>query len=121
MTKNPSGRSLIKEIQDEFTRMYPFLKIEFPELSVSKWYKTAEDARTGAAALREEAISILQKQVRLSDSMKTRELEAAMEELFGTPVQVFRRSGKFWIGTRMTREWNLRQQNALGSDLAAGI
>ena len=62
-------------------------------------------------------------QVRRSQSSKIPsqlvdgELELALRQVFDYPVQVMRKSGNFWIGTRMTGSLTLKQQNDHGRDL----
>jgi hypothetical protein len=53
--------------------------------------------------------------------MTVSELESLLLQLFGLPVQVYRKSGNFWMETRMTRDWTLKQQNEHGKDIASGF
>lgn len=91
---------LIKEVQEEFNRTYPFLKIEFLKKTTTLPNEMAEE-------------------IEVSDSMKVVELEEQLEGRFGLSVQVYRKSGNLWIETRMTRHWTLGQQNEHGEDIAS--
>ncbi|MHA4808604.1 hypothetical protein ACX0G9_10890 [Flavitalea flava] len=89
---------LIKQVQEEFSKTYPFLKIEF--------LQTAKIPRN-------EPVN----EMEVSDSMKVIDLEKMLETRFGISAQVFRKSGNLWIETRMTRHWTLAQQNEHGEAL----
>jgi hypothetical protein len=109
-------RQFIRIVENEFNRMYPFLKIEFSKNA---------DGKQGAPAietpddeiLRSRAKHMLVDELKLSDATKVNELEAALQQVFDNPVQVLRKSGNFWIETRMTRDWTLKQQNDHGREL----
>jgi len=118
---NRVRRQLIGMVQEEFNRAYPFLKIEFgntdhellPSLD-GRSFHTEENIREGAR-------SILEKDIRLSDNMKVSELETSLQQLFGSAVQVYRKSGNFWMETKTTRHWTLKQHNDHGQDIAFGF
>jgi hypothetical protein len=111
-------QQLIQKVQEEFSRTYPFLKIEFgktgrePEKPPDNTHPdTDEQIRDGARAL-------LENDIRLSDHLKVSELETSLGHLFGTAARVYRKSGNFWMETRMSRDWTLKQQNDHGRDIA---
>lgn len=109
-------RQFIREVEREFNRIYPFLKIEFMGHGDNKpdWpsYEGPDDD-----ILRSRAKHLLLNELKISDTTKVNELEAALQLVLDCPVQVFRKSGNFWIGTRMTRELTLKQQNDHGREL----
>jgi hypothetical protein len=118
---------LIKEVQEEFSRNYPFLKIEFskrkslsPEVEgpaadgqLSPGENTGEEQTFRATAK-----NLLWNDFSLSDTMTVSELEVLLQYQFGLPVQILRKSGNLWMETRLTRQWTLRQQNDHGADIA---
>ena len=141
MKFNIARQRLIKEVQEEFNRTYPFLRIEFvksngltrpagPGLPLyGKPARTGqdpdnkdnlstkeegEDAGITAAAAKE----LLWNEFGLSDTMKVSELEILMQYHFGLPTQVLRKSGNLWMETNMTQHWTLRQQNDHGKELS---
>lgn len=123
MIKHPDGRHpLFREVQEELTRRYPYLKVETPAVQTPGVRRTTDghllpEKSSGDGATGDWLDRILG----IADTMTVQELEEAITALFGVNVQVFRRSGKFWIETRMTRAWTLKQQNDHGRDLDAGV
>lgn len=116
------GHPLLREVQEELTRRYPYLKIETPVIQIPGLRRTADVPVFPKKASGDESIGDwLDQKLRLSDTMTVQELEEAIAALFGVSVQVFRRSGKFWIETRMTRAWTLKQQDDHGRALTSGL
>lgn len=115
--KSHVSRPFLREVENEFNRIYPYLRIEFPG-------QGSESSNPGdphaEAALRQKAGDALRDDARLADSMTVSELETSLQVLFALPVQIFRKSGRLWIETKMTRSWTLKQQNDRGRELAAG-
>lgn len=109
-------RQFVREVEKEFNRHYPFLKIEFLANG-----KTRADAPAYQGPdediLRSRAIHLLRNEIRINDEMTVSDLETALQSVFDYPVQVLRKSGKLWIGTRMTGNWTLKQQNDQGREL----
>lgn len=110
----------IREVQEDFTNAFPYLKIEFfrngevrkdryPAQMMIAHNRTLKEAwarKKGEGA------------VALSDTMSVSDLENAFMDQFGLSVQVFRRSGNLWLETTMTDNWTLRQQNEHGKEIS---
>src|SRR6185312_5376268 len=109
-------RQFVRVVENEFNRIYPFLKIEF-EKNGNIRPDAADLEGPDYDILRTRARHLLQEELNITDAMKVSELEAALQQVFGNSAQVYRKSGNFWIGTRMTRDWNLKQQNDHGREL----
>jgi hypothetical protein len=109
-------RQFVRIVENEFNRIYPFLKIEF-EKNGNIRPDAADLEGPDYDVLRTRARHLLLKELNITDAMKVSELEAALRQVFGNAVQVFRKGGNFWIGTRMTRDWSLKQQNDHGREL----
>jgi len=109
-------RQFVRIVEKEFNRIYPFLKIEFAKNGGVRPDAAADDG-PDADILRSRAKQLLLGELNITDATKVSELEAALTQVFDYPVQVFRKSGNFWIGTRMTRDWTLKQQNDHGREL----
>jgi len=128
MNSNIARQRLIKEVQAEFTRTYPFLKIDF-----TKGKDQARMTRTGSypdvsasvpgedEVVRDVAQKLLWQEMGLCDDMKINEVEVLLQYQFGLPAQVLRKSGNLWLETRMTQHWTLRQQNEHGYELDKGF
>jgi hypothetical protein len=116
--KSHVSRPFLREIEKEFNRVYPYVRIEFPKNGGG-----SADARINDRedqALSEKAHELLLNEAGLADSMTVSELETKLMILLALPVQIFRKSGKMWIETKMTRDWTLKQQNDRGRELAPG-
>jgi hypothetical protein len=111
---------LIKEVQEEFNRTYPFLKIEFSKKN-GLGYSSPQENNGEGENVRAAAKSLLWEEFGLSDNMKVSELEILLQYQFGLPVQILRKSGHLWMETRLNRHWTLRQQNNHGEDIASGF
>jgi hypothetical protein len=110
----------INEVQQDFNRQYPFLKIEF--------YKN-NGAYTGSSK-RQHLINSLpiakagltrSGNIQLDDLMTVGQLENIFRTEFGLSAQVSRKSGVLWLETTMTDGWTLRQQNEHGKELSEPI
>jgi hypothetical protein len=106
----------IREVENEFNKVYPFLKIEIAKRNGGR-ADTPGYAGGDIELLRSKAANLLQQEVPITDDMKVSELEAALQTVFAAPIQIFRKSGNFWIETKMTRDWTLKQQNDYGREL----
>jgi len=125
-----SRQLLLKEVQEEFSRNYPFLRIDFTRGKGEKRVIPINGAgRTDIIgqpddqdeAIRSAAQQLLWTDFGVSDNMKVSELEVLLQYEFGLPAQVLRKSGNLWLETSMTQHWTLRQQNDRGQDIALGF
>ncbi|MDO6429471.1 hypothetical protein Q4E93_02650 [Flavitalea sp. BT771] len=121
---------LLKEVQEEFSRNYPYLKIDFTRGKGEKRVASINGAgKTDGASqpddqgesIRSAAQKLLWTDFGVSDNMKVSELEVLLQYEFGLPAQVLRKSGNLWLETSMTDHWTLRQQNDRGQDMALGF
>ena len=124
MNSNIARQRLIKEVQEEFTRTYPFLKIDFSKgkdqgrVSRSGTLPDAPSSVSGEdEVVRDVAQKLLWQELGLCDDMKINEVEVLLQYQFGLPAQVLRKSGRLWLETRMTQHWTLRQQNEHGYEI----
>lgn len=107
----------ISDVQKDFNREYPFLKIDF--------YKKSDPASGGATrnhlknTLPIKAAGLTsQGHIEISDAMTVAQLEMIFREQFGLPVQVSRKSGTIWLETTISDNWTLKQQNDHGRELS---
>jgi hypothetical protein len=108
----------IHDVQADFNKAYPFLRLEF--------YGRA-DTRNGFEARKKFHVSTLLEKIGLSregefmivDQMTVGQLEKIFSDIFGTKVQVSRQSGSVWLETTMTDGWTLFQQNEHGRELSS--
>jgi hypothetical protein len=112
----------VKELQEEFAKRFPYLKIEL--------YSTTHKEGEGSSIKNQlphnttigEAIGTTQKGIiEVNSLMKVSELEQLFQSIFGISAQVFRKSYGTWIQTTATDNWPLGEQNehARENDTAA--
>ena len=117
MCLHSSRLQLFRALQDEFSKAYPFLRIEFAHPPDKGWIRTStedEDQRCQAA-------DILKESIGLADGLTVAELEHEVKAWFGMPVQLLRKSGKVWMDTSHTSDWSLKKQNDAGRAIATGF
>lgn len=112
---------LIGDIQKEFNKVFPFLKIEF--------FNNKTFNRTGFMAnqiipqskkIGESHLNIKGGDIQIEEEMKVKDLEKIFKDRFNLAVQVFRKSGNLWLETTMTDDWTLLQQNNHGREISSG-
>lgn len=109
---------MIRDIQDDFTETYPFLRIAFffkgQWYAQGSWKKRSVDTKQVIGCI---ISAIAENGFWITPAMTVFDLEKKCDELFGLSVQVYRRSGKIWLETTMTYNWTIAQQNKSGCEL----
>jgi hypothetical protein len=119
---NIQNQKTLARVQEEFSEMFPFLKIEFykakhtagegsPVTEQLDTTQTVGDSRTVDA----------EGDVEITPEMKVVELEGLFQTQYGLNVQVFRRSGDIWLQTTATDSWALSEQNRKGERSTQGL
>lgn len=114
-----TSKKTIKEIQAEFSQMFPYLKLEFfskPHTigkGTKKEYMNDSSLSLGESSGNEEVFGM----VDITEDTVVHDLEKMLREHFGLNVQVFRKSGKIWLETTATDNWTLGYQNSQGKEL----
>jgi len=114
-----SDNRKIHQIQEEFSRIFPYLKIEFfnephapgmpsPRSTMKRLHSTLALCRS----IHTNGTLTVVPEMTVSD------LEQNFTNLYGLSVQVFRKSGKVWLETTATDKWTLEKQNQQGKELA---
>ena len=115
ITKN----SLVKDIQDQFSAYFPFLRIEFLKKSLDekvilkKEYAIANDFFKRISSENNEG------ELHLDLKQTVAGLERDFKEYFGVSINIFRRSGNVWIETILTDDWTLERQNKEGEQITS--
>jgi hypothetical protein len=110
---------LISEVQLEFNRAFPFLKLEFfrngnlPQKNTEHGIKLNLKSHIG-----EGQTVAVDGELIITKEMKVKELEKRLKEQFGLNAQVFRHSGNLWLQTTITDDWTLEKQNQHGMELS---
>lgn len=112
---NPNTK--IEEIQVEFNKRFPYLKINFfqtknkPEDEV-----TPKDMLQSFVFLKDVSGSKLNGSIHINGLMTVKELEIQFRIQYGLHVEVFRKSGKIWLKTSASDQWTLDEQNKEARD-----
>lgn len=103
------------DLQLEFSRKFPFLKIEFfkhqhtdGKLSKNHIVETESKCVCDVRQSHEEG------ELRVSSGMTVEQFEAFLIKKFNLPVKVFRKMGRMWRETKITSNWTLQLQNEHG-------
>ncbi|MBS1638109.1 MAG: hypothetical protein JST26_19510 [Bacteroidetes bacterium] len=110
----------IEGVQEEFNRVYPYLRLEFflhrhglhqgnPKKDALKHDMLLKQFQKGKNEGKEFIIH---------EDMLVSELEEQFQKVFGISAQVFRKSGRSWIETTLTDDWTLKRQNDEGQELS---
>jgi len=120
MNINLDDRKTLQEIQQEFSGIFPFLKIEFFTRSHGVGKGTEKKyMRSGLDRISDVTNGPNGSVFEIDPEMTVAELERTFDERFGLHVQVFRRSGKLWLETTATDNWTLNYQNEQGRELSS--
>ena len=101
----------LKDIQEEFSDKFPFLRIEF-----FTWIGKTEEKQKLNPELTIGEVRTIHKEgeVSIHGNLKVRTLEANFRDIYGLSAQVFRLSGNIWLLTTSTDDWTLHEQNRKG-------
>ncbi|MGQ0739306.1 MAG: hypothetical protein ACT4OJ_09625 [Bacteroidota bacterium] len=112
---------LISEVQKEFNRLFPFLKIEFfNNRLMQRSGFSAQQIIPQNRKIGDSQAQITDGDIEIMEEMKVNELENLFKEQFSLAIQVFRKSGNLWLETTMTDNWTLQQQNEHGREISTG-
>src|SRR5687768_12477986 len=108
----------ILTIQREFSKKFPYLKIEFfskphSSGSASSRKLMLPDSKTlgECRVIQRDGI------INITPTMTVAELEQKFAKEYGLSIQLFRRSGKAWLETTVTDGWTLEKQNKQGEEI----
>jgi hypothetical protein len=115
-----SDSRTIKEVQQDFSKEFPFLKLEFFDAPHTK-QKALPKSKMFANDKKLSAIRKLHKdgEISIAGNETVNDLEVKFWKIFGLSAQVFRKSGNLWIETSLTDSWTLEQQNREGLEMSA--
>ena len=111
---NPNKK--LKDINSAFTKVYPFLKLEF----FSKSHKWQESSSVLQLLQQDQTVSEVTHSLLCSGFIelhywqKTGVIEMMFLQQFNLSVQVYRKNGDNWIQTSGTDELTLEEQNEAG-------
>lgn len=115
-----SENRMIRELQDDFNRLYPYLKIDFYKSNAASTGYSGKKHLQNSISIKAAGV-IKSGNLPLSDSMTVKELENIFSKEFGLYVQTSRKSGILWLETTITDKWTLKQQNDHGMELSEPV
>lgn len=109
----------LKDIQEDFQKAYPFLKLEFYKNTAKRSGIPGRvlplAGRTPIGLARH---IHTEGTINASSSRSVEELENEFQSRFGLCVHIFRKSGRIWIETTLTHHWSLLRQNYEGQQMS---
>jgi hypothetical protein len=110
----------VKEIQEHFSVIFPFLKINFFKdrnnvLPLSGHRVVLYSPET---LMKDINPGMAEGELTIRETMNILDLENEFYEKFGLSVQILRRSGNLWLDTSRTNSWTLKAQDDLGREIS---
>lgn len=115
-----TSRLRVKDLQSQFATLFPFLKIELYPHPHQKGEGSGRQAPVhDKLFLREVTGKVVDGPFIFEPELPVATFEGALQNWFGLPVQVFRKSGELWLETVQTDQMSLKAQNELGRESTA--
>ncbi len=109
----------IREVQEEFQKKFPYLKIEFFRNTSKNGSSTIKSQIIpGKMAVGMVRHTHADGALNIDGSRTVEEIENDFQNKFGLSVEIFRKSGNMWIETTLTHHWSLLRQNHEGQQLS---
>ena len=106
-------------IQEDFNKLFPFLKIEFfskpPRIKAGSSGKLI---KYSSKTLGECRIIHNKGKLTITPQMTVAELVQNFRDVYGLTVKIFRKSGNAFLETTVTGKWTLEEQNLHGEELS---
>lgn len=113
---------LVKDIQEEFNALFPFIKIDFYKTAaIINQHKQKSNKLLSYHTMGGENGLYRSVTFVITPLMTVEELEALCQEQLGLFVQLSRKFGKSWMEISMTNNWTIREQNERGREICALI
>ena len=114
-----NDKMTILDLQQQFNNVFPFLKLEIFEITLSSNGRSKSRIQPTykqlGACRRIHTDGILQ----VSVNHTVQKLVDALWQQFGISAGVFRQSGNLWIETSLSDTWTLKSQNEEGRIFSA--
>lgn len=112
-----TSETAIHELQLEFGKRYPFLRLGL----YSPNNAPGEVNQLKSFTLLKNAGLTKEGELTIEDNMTVKELEKIFQQEFGLFAQVSRRSGLLWLHTSLTNNWTLKKQNEHGREISLAV
>jgi len=108
----------IYAIQEEFNKLFPYLKLEFfSKSNTSQGCSSAKKIKHSSKTIAECRTIHNNGSLELTPAMTVTDLEQRFNDVYGIHTQVLRKSGNVWLETSVTDGWTLEEQNSQGESL----
>lgn len=112
----------IYSLQEEFTSMFPYLKIEFFSASHKPNEGSSKNLiKQNNITLGECRTKHVNGAISIDPQMAVTDLEQQFSSKYGLNIQVFRKCGRIWLETTITDKWTLEEQNWHGEMLSKHV
>jgi len=109
----------ISTIQQEFSDLFPYLKLVFFEKAPKIGGLSAKIIAKYLDKTIEQYSTIRHTEtLTITPQMTVADLKHGFNDIFGIHIQVFRESGKAWLDATITEGWTLDEQNRQGKALS---
>ena len=117
-----NNRRKIFSIQEEFSALFPYLKLEFYAKSHTEGGPSSDKAiQHSSKTLGECRIMHEDGIITITPNMTVAELEDIFGSVYGLKVHVYRKAGNSWLETAVTNDWSLEEQNKQGETLSKEV
>jgi hypothetical protein len=107
----------IKEVQNQFSELFPYLKMNFHRL-IGNRAAGNRVLYTADVKMNDILPEFKGGDWKIRDSMTIAEFEKGLLDQFGLSVQILRKSGNLWLGTSRSNSWTLKEQNDHGREIS---
>jgi hypothetical protein len=105
-------------IQEEFSKIFPYLKMEF-------YAKPSKAGGTPSGKIIHNPSKLLgdcrtihkSGTLTLNPKMTVGELKQSLRDTYDLSIEIFRKSGSKWLETTASDNWTLERQNSLGEEM----
>jgi hypothetical protein len=114
-------KSTIFMLQDEFNKLFPYLKIDLFPLANKQHNITDKFVNDTKRSLTGYRVFDNKEQIAIIPQMSVAALEEKFRKVYNLKAQILRKSGKTWLETTVTDAWTLEEQNFQGEALSKNI
>ena len=105
----------IGQIQDEFHKTFPGLKIHFYTTEHERYKGSKDEDMIAGDSLIGDIRQVHEtKDFSIDPKASVARIEQLFHDVFGLNAQIYRRSKELWLQTSTTDDWSLEKQNLKG-------
>lgn len=117
-----TSESKIKDVKKQFSKFFPFLKLEFyPNCHQKEESSLLQKTFSDSICLSEIHPTIKDSVFAFTSTTTVEEFEQRLQSEYNLPVQVFRKAGSLWLETVQTDNLSLGKQNTIGAESSSPL